>query len=245
MKGKFTRKFFILLFLIPAVIGLVIYRNYIEKVSLEDNNTEVWNGSGEFDPSIFIKERYRSGDVFLASCFESAVPKSFEITATGLLPRIGVVKPIGPDTKDQYFPYIDIRFHEDPSGQGEALLTKRKYPEIKQFIDDVVEEGNIINKETIFAQVKLYKDTSRAIVVNYDFRLDEPVETFDGKKIDELSGVSVFVVGENPQIIESLKLVYETSHKEKDVELFKNFLKTFEPTCLAKSKDFLNKALLQ
>lgn len=243
MINKSLNSFYILLFLIPAVIGLVIYRNYIEKVSFEDNNAEVWNGSGEFDPSIFIKERYRSGDVSLASCFESAVPKSFEITATGLLPRIGVVKPIGPDIKDQYFPYIDIRFHEDPSGQGEVLLTKRKYPEIKQFIDDVVEEGNIINKETIFTKVKLYKDTSRAIVVNYDFKLDEPVETFNGKKVDELSGASVFVAGENPQIIESLKLVYETSKKERDMEMFKNFLKTFEPTCFAKSKDFISKVL--
>lgn len=222
---------------------MVIYRNYIEKISLEDNKTEVWNGPDDFDRNFFIKERYRSGDVSLASCFESAVPKNFEITATGLLPRIGVVKPIGPDVGEQYFPYIDIRFHEDSSGQGEELLTKRKYPEIKQFIDDVVGGSSIVNKEIIFTKVKLYKNTSRAIVVNYGFRLDEPVETFDGKKIDELSGVSVFAVGENPQIIESLRLVYETSRKEKDVELFKNFLKTFEPTCLAKSKDFLSKVL--
>lgn len=243
MKGEFARKFLILLFLIPAVIGLVIYRNYIEKVSLEDNNTEVWNGSGEFDPNFFIKERYKSGDVSLASCFESAIPNNFEITATGFLPRIGVVKPIGLDIKDQYFPYIDIRFHEDPSRQGETLLTKRRYPEIKQFIDDVVDGSSIINKEIIFTKIKLYKKTSSAIVVNYGFKQDEPVETYDGNKISGLGGVSVFVAGDNPQIIESLKLVYETSQRERDVEMFKNFLKTFEPTCLAKSKDFLSKVL--
>lgn len=240
MKGKFARKFFILLFFIPAVIGLVIYRNYIEKLSLEDDKIEVWNGSDDFDSFFFTKERYKSGDVYLASCFESATPKNFEITATGLLPRIGVVKPVGPDVKDQYLPYIDIRFHEDPSGQGEALLTKRRYLEIKEFIDDVVDGSSIINKDIFFTKIKLYKRTSSAIVVNYGFKPDEPAETYDGKKISGLSGISVFVAGDNPEIIESLKLVYEASQK-RDLEMFKNFLKTFEPTCLAKSKDFISK----
>lgn len=242
MKGKFVRKFFILLFLFPAVIGLMIYRNYIKKMSLEDNNTEVWNGSDEFDPNFFIKERYTSGDVYFVSCFESAIPKNFEITAMGLVPRIGVVKPIGPDVKDQYFPFIDVRFHEVSSGQGEALLIKGKYSEAnKQFIEEAAGGNDVVNKEIIFTKVKLYKKTSSSIVANYDFKLDEPAETYDSKKIMGLSGVSAFVVGDNPEIIEVLKLVYETSQKKRDIELFKNFLKTFEPTCFAKSKDFISK----
>lgn len=204
------------------------------KFSEQIDFTEPWNGSGNYDSNLFSRDRYSSGDVYLASCFESAVPNNFEITAIGLVPRIGVVKPIGVDVEGNYFPFIDIRFHENSNDITQELLTKKNYAIIEASTESLTGGGEVINKKVSFEKIKLYRKTSNAIVVTYDFPSGETIVNYDGKKIDTVSGVNVFVMGDNPKIIENFKLWYETSQKERDIKLLKNFLKTFEPTCYAK-----------
>src|SRR5689334_1316506 len=96
-----------------AVASYFLYQNYqTNQKTQNSDNPNVWNGSADYDKNLFETGRYKSGDVYLASCFESAVPKDFEITYSGFVPRVGVVKPKGPAVEEYYYPYIDIRFHE-------------------------------------------------------------------------------------------------------------------------------------
>lgn len=233
VSNKRQAKFIIGLVILILVVGVLTYSlfNFMNKGG---ESSTLWN-SGDTDSSLFTSQRYNSGDVYLGSCFESAVPNRFEIISIGVLPRIGVVKPIGPKFDDVYHPYIDVRFHDNQNDLGEELLTKKYYPGIKPWIESLVQGTN---HKVSFEKVKLHDRISNAIIIEYDRHGNEPIIGYDGKTVQDLSAINVFVMGKNPKIIENLKLQYDPAYKERDVKMFKEYLKTFKPTCYAESENF-------
>ncbi len=221
------------LIILSVVVGLFLSRS--SKGGM--GSSAVWN-PGEVDSSLFTGQRYNSGDVYLGSCFESGVPKNFEITSIGFLPKIGVVKPIGPKVDGNYYPYIDIRFHENQNPIGEELLSESNYPELKSYIEGLTGGTEVTDRKVSFTTIKLFNKTSKAIIVEYRSSYPQPITTYDGRSVQDVSLMNVFVMGKNPKIVENIKLAYEEINKERDIKMFKEYLKTFKPTCYAESDNF-------
>src|SRR5688572_29916091 len=147
-------KIIIIVAIALTIISIVVFLFLSRNSKGNTGSNTVWN-PGSVDNSLFTGQRYASGDVYLGSCFESEVPKQFEITSVGFLPKIGVVKPIGPKVDGaHYFPYIDIRFHENQNSRGGEILAEKNYPGLKPWIESLTGGNEIADRKVSFGTIR-------------------------------------------------------------------------------------------
>ena len=221
-------------------IGLVVGGKMISDQLRRNNplketetNREVWNGTADYDRKLFEEEKHSSGDVYLASCFVSGVPKGYEIDQVGFVPRIAVVKPVGPKTEEsRYVNFVDIRFLENHSGlKGEAVLDEKNFDSVRVAVNKFTNDKSIKDYKLYFTKVKLKDRLAKAIVSESSVNFD--AVDYDGTKISQLKFAHVFVTGKNSQIIIYFKLSSDSNKFDANLAMFKDFLKTFEAGCFA------------
>ncbi|VVA43783.1 hypothetical protein CANDROIZ_270002 [Candidatus Roizmanbacteria bacterium] len=232
-------KTIIIVVILGLIIGTIIYFLFKSTNKSNSNSIIAWNTVDNYDSSIFTGERYKSGKTYFNdACFDSNIPKQFEILDAGFSPRVGVVKPIGPRVT---LPYIDVAIGEVSGELGEDILTEKYNPSnsTKHIRIEELTPGS--NRKVTFDSIKLFDRTSKAIIVEYNPINDtsQKNQLFDISPGQNISAINVFVMGRNKKTIVNLLLVYDASNKERDVKMFKQFLQSFKPVCYFKRTNVL------